>query len=588
MPLASEQNSMKYSVLAFAVVVVAVVVLLVSWPPRLAVGSSSETFTHPPVALRDEAGKTVNPQDADAKPYSPRKTCGGCHPYDTITKAYHFQMGAEVMSDDWGAKNRNRPWIQSPGQNGGQHHMSYMWLAKKVNRTEAEVGLSTYQYAQTCAVCHPGGSIFENDRDGRRYDTRQAAEPEIASSLDGDYHKAAWDRSGVLEADCLMCHKPDYDHKARTTQVSSANYRWAATAGAGVGDVEGSVIAGQTPTLKYKPSNDSSDRITIVPKRPTDRNCLLCHGEAETKKRGHVWDGRNEDVHSGAGMTCISCHPSGIDHQIAKGRSNSVFVNDELDSDEVSCVSCHTEGRMGASRPKHEGIPPNHLKTIACVTCHVRDSNVTAVHTVDTTTGKTVGTPTNPAAKKYGETASWQPAYFRLKDGKISTGNALLPAWWGNRVGNVIHPLTLAETGRAYEKVKDSIRDDNGDGKPEANTGAEIATMLRSVGQTMTGGRFDVARPVFVKGDKVYEVRNRSLKAEKHPQASPMRWTFSHNVSSAKRALGANGCTDCHGSSSTFFVSPVTTDPFGPDGKPRKQPMWRYLGLKDYVRNAGG
>ena len=136
--------------------------------------------------------------------------------------------------------------------------------------------------------------------------------------------------------------------------------------------------------------------------------------------------------------------------------------------------------------------------------------------------------------------------------------------------------------------MKDSIRDDNGDGKPEANTGAEIATMLRSVGQTMTGGRFDVARPVFVKGDKVYEVRNRSLKAEKHPQASPMRWTFSHNVSSAKRALGANGCTDCHGSSSTFFVSPVTTDPFGPDGKPRKQPMWRYLGLKDYVRNAGG
>ena len=464
--------------------------------------------------------------------------------------------------------------------------MSYMWLAKKVNRSEAEVGLTTYQFAQTCAVCHPGGANFERDRDGKRYDTRQRAEPQLASTLDGDYHKAAWDRSGVLEADCLMCHKPDYDHKARTAQLASGNYRWAATVGAGFGDVEGAVNMGQAPVLKYRAQNGADDQVTVMPARTTDRNCLLCHGEAETKKRGHVWDGRNEDVHAAAGLNCSSCHPSGLDHQIVKGRSNGVFLHNELDSDKVSCASCHADGRLGAQSPKHAGIPPDHLKKMTCVTCHVRDSNVTAVHTVDTTTGKTVGIPTSPAAKKYGETAPWQPAYFRLSDGRISVGNALLPSWWGNRSGNIIHPLTLAETARAFEQVKERIMDDNGDGKPEANTGTEIAAMLRAVETTLQGGRFPAIRAVYVKGDKIYELRNGFLKADAHPQATPLKWTFSHNVSSAKRALGVNGCSDCHGATSTFFDAPVTTDPFGPTGRPVTRPMWQAVGLKPQARAA--
>jgi hypothetical protein len=533
---------------------------------------------HVPVVLKDEAGNPVRPDAADPKPYSPRQSCGGCHPYDKITKAYHFTMGADVMSDDWGAKHRNRPWMSSPGQNGGQQHMSYAWLAKKGNARADAVGLTTYAFARTCAVCHPGGSIFEKDRDGKRYDVRQAAEPKLAASLDGDYHMADWVRSGVLEADCLMCHMPNYDMKGRTEQLTKLNYRWAATVGAGLGTVEGAVADGQTPKLTYRSDAAAGGTVSVVPKRASSQNCLHCHGEAEVKKRGHVWDGRNEDVH--AKIACTTCHRAGADHQIAKGQSNAVFLHDELDDPKLSYAGCHNARRLGAKKPAHRGIPADHLEKMTCVVCHVRDSNVTAVHTVDTTTGKSIGVPTNFAAHKYGETAAWQPALFRLRDGRISIGNALLPAWWGVRVGNVIHPLTFAETGRAYETVKGLIKDDNGDGKPEANTEAEIVAMLEAISRTMAGGRFEHVSPAYVKGHEVWEMRDGRLVHGPHPEASPLRWTFSHNVSKASRALGAGGCTDCHGKPGGVFGTSVTIDPYGPDGKPVTVPAWKYLKLK--------
>lgn len=546
---------------------------------------SEEQKSHIAVQFKDAIGNPIDPAAPDPQPYSPRMTCGGCHPYETIAGGYHFTLGADSISDDHGMKS-GRPWIISDGMAGSQQHMSYAWICKKKNKSEAEVGMTPYQYSQTCGVCHAGGGLMETDRDGQRYDVRQSRNPEIAESFDGDYHKAAWDKSGVVEVDCLMCHQAGYDAKARNDQLAKANFKWASTAGAGLGSVTGSVASGETPKLTYATDRFSGALAKLIISKPTDQNCLQCHGEAEVKKRGHVWDGRADDVHSSAGLKCIACHSSGLDHQFAKGRSNEVRLRDDLDSDKVSCISCHSEGRLDARKPAHNLLPADHLDKIACVTCHVRDSNVTAVLAVDTTTGKTAGIPTSWQAKKYGESFRWQPAYFRLSDGKIYSGNALLPVWWGNRVGKVIHPLTLPETGKAYESVKDQISDDNGDGKAEANTDAEMKAMLGAMSETLRGGRFTTIRPTYVKGDKVYELKAGRLVISGHPQASPLRWTMSHNVSPASKALGAGGCADCHGADSSFFNSPVTTDPYGSDGRPVTVPMWQYLGLKPDVLEA--
>ncbi len=53
-------------------------------------------------------------------PYSPEQTCGSCHDYEAITSAYHFQIGATDMGDDWGKKHSQYHYshLLSAGQYG--------------------------------------------------------------------------------------------------------------------------------------------------------------------------------------------------------------------------------------------------------------------------------------------------------------------------------------------------------------------------------------------------------------------------------------------------------------------------------------
>jgi len=103
--------------------------------------------------------------------------------------------------------------------------------------------------------------------------------------------------------------------------------------------------------------------------------------------------------------------------------------------------------------------------------------------------------------------------------------------------------------------------------------------MLESIGRMLEGGRFTTVSPAYVKGHAVWEVRDGRLVSGPHPQASPLRWTLSHNVSKASRALGAGGCADCHGKPGGVFGTTVTVDPWDRDGKPVTVPAWRYLRL---------
>lgn len=74
-----------------------------------------------------------------------------------------------------------------------------------------------------CGGCHPGGGGLEFDRDGQRYDQRLKADPSLAQSLDGDYHKSKWDKSGVVEADCFLCHVQGYDFGERHIPCQNPN-----------------------------------------------------------------------------------------------------------------------------------------------------------------------------------------------------------------------------------------------------------------------------------------------------------------------------------------------------------------------------
>jgi len=182
------------------------------------VNAFDKPVNHPPIPLLDEQGNHVLESN---NPYSPKKSCegSGCHDYEAITHAYHFEMGRDEADDNYGAI-RGLPNLVSPGYYGGYTCMggdTQRVLAKKNNTNPDEFAdLGSAGWVKECMSCHTGGGWAEKDREGIRYDEKNVAD---IKKYDGDYyerhtmpdgqsHLMLWDwkKSGVGEADCMFCH----------------------------------------------------------------------------------------------------------------------------------------------------------------------------------------------------------------------------------------------------------------------------------------------------------------------------------------------------------------------------------------------
>ena len=202
--------SMFFIVLSFGVVPIAVA------------NTVDEPLLHPPIPLLDEAGNHVLDSGL---PYSPKMSCGssGCHDYDKITHAYHFEMGRDEARDDFGVK-RGLPHLISPGYFGGYACMggSNPEVTAMKNNTSADdfADKGSAGLIKRCIGCHTGGGWAEKDRNGKRYDE---SDPASIAPFDGDYFNRGtdennqdadlsvvsrwdWNKSGVVEADCMLCH----------------------------------------------------------------------------------------------------------------------------------------------------------------------------------------------------------------------------------------------------------------------------------------------------------------------------------------------------------------------------------------------
>ncbi len=473
-------------------------------------------------------------------------------------------------------------------------------MAKKHNESPDEIDITVWQWVTTappnlppCAGCHPGGGPLEHDREGKRYDVTLAANPALRDSLDGDYIGSHWDKSGVLEADCLICHSPEYDWKGRIGQLKSWNLKWAATAAGRLGVVKGRIfnpetkqLTGETPTVVYNRRlfNEDGKVVLSINYRPADANCMQCHGPADMKKRGFSWDDPiNPDVHNQQGIHCVDCHPGDLAHNFAKGHTTIETVRDDLDNTMRTCEDCHTTGYLGASIPQHLNIPPSHLETIACETCHIPQKHRAAGEYFDSTYGSLhwdiIG-----EAEKWGQPADWYPAY-EFFDGQIHPVNPIFGIWWGNRdADGVVYPLFARELAAAWEQYKDQVTDDNGDGFPEVNRPEEITAGLRALEQTLAGNaRFTQVHPVFVKGDKLWEFGpDGTLTGHPAPECVSEAFSISHNVAPAEEALGAGGCVDCHGFQGEFFQRTHIVDPFDETGNPVVEPVRWTIGVSDF------
>lgn len=604
----------------------------------------------PPFFLKDEDGTIIDPvhrinQD---RPYSPKKTCGACHDYDLITSAYHFQQGKnEKIKPELAAAYS---WMLSPGNYGGRYCTvapNFRQLARKKNKNSREIDLSSFEFARACSDCHPGGGPLEYDRDGNRYD-RYAKDPANCivpggeNGFDGDYFKSRWAESGVLEADCLLCHLPSYDHKAREAQIKALNFRWAASAGADFATVEKSVAQNAAPAIKYKTEifqTDGKVALNIVKEVPEEK-CLNCHLEPDWKKKGEPYSHRT-DIHLRAGLKCVDCHVTGRSatderiagrerHEISKGDDPTGLVRDDLDNSMRTCRDCHMDGLLNAPVPRHVSLPPRHLDKIACQTCHIPQRQVKAALMQDSTVfntapriakeGNQIWTFYGPDMKPwnlYGEASSftnrreplflYEPVRAWYK-GQIYPMNRVDSIWIG-----ILEPdgkgLDQAYMKDLYamwtEHHKDPVNnfpelgritDDNGDSVSEANRPEEIQGLLAAVKRYLVSQEepLDGRQVILVSGSRYTQ----DGMTWKDIYFTPKPWEYtayastfklSHGISSASSALGAGGCTDCHGSCSSFWTRPVMKKPFSGEGAtPIFEPNSVLLGMSPLAVKMSG
>ena len=603
----------------------------------------------PPFFLRDEAGRIINPitgENAD-QPYSPKQTCGGagCHNYDLITQGFHFQQGAdEQTTADQAARCQ---WASTPGLYGGTWCSPgplYRSLAPKRNASGRTIDMTSFGLITAgCAKCHPGGGPLEYDRDGYRYDERMR-DPAAGlttggdNNFDGDYYKARWSETGVLEADCLLCHLPEYNFAARNAQLDALNFRWAPTAGAGLGEVTGAVAKNETVAVaydasKFNPDGTLSPHIVVSPRNET---CLACHAQPGWKKRGANFRART-DVHLRAGLRCVDCHPAGsraIDprvrgrevHQFGKGDDPGGQVRNDLDNTVRDCADCHTSGYLGAPIAEHRNLPPLHLERIACQTCHIPERVVMPIQ-VQASDVFNPAPKIPPGGKQlwtfygvdgdyrnhYGylemmgyddkPTEPFRPMLTLYKD-KIYPVNRVHTAWPGieeDGKPGLAQPLMsdirkMWTTHRAdptkYPRLAE-ITDDNGDGVIEVNRPEEIDALIASVTQmlTETGWPMEGKRVVWVMNDRVYTSGTQYHLIPKHDwEASPYGnvHKYSHDVYPAKAALGTKGCTECHAAGSPFFFAAALEYPFDEEARPVTRAQYELLGYRGRPRDYTG
>ncbi len=601
----------------------------------------------PPFHLRDEQGRVINPvtgENAD-QPYSPRQTCGACHDYDKIVQGYHFAQGkGEPPTADQTARVA---WTSTPGNYGGSWCSPaplYRYLSPKQNQSPRMMDMTSFDFVTVgCANCHPGGGPLEFDREGRRYD-QWTSDP--ASKLtsggdnayDGDYHKARWSETGVLEADCLLCHSPDYAHEARRAQLKALNFRWAATAASGLGTVTGSIQSGQPPQVNYDVTAFGSDgRLTLhMVRSPRNESCMSCHEQPGWKKRGANYRGRT-DVHLRAGLRCVDCHPSGSSaddpringrevHDFGKGDDPGGQVRNDLDNTVRDCATCHDTGRFGAPQAAHAGLPKLHLDRIACQTCHIPERLVKPISFQASdvlnpgvripSRGKQLWTfygPEMAYRNHYGymgmmgfdnkPTESFKPALVRYK-GKIWPVNRVHTAWPAIQVDgqtSLMQPKMSdirkmwadhqADPANNYASLA-TIRDDNGDGVIEINRPQEIDALISAVTRMLeaTGYPMEGKRVVWVMNDRVYQTGENYQIVPKHAwEASPYGnvHKYSHDVMPAQAALGAGGCTDCHSPDSSFFYAQQVVYPFDGKAVPITVAQYDLMGLDGWVVTLG-
>lgn len=502
--------------------------------------------------MYSDDGVRIRSYYQNPKPFSTRITCGRCHQYGTVSRGWHFNgYQSEAFNDegelvkiDWGRPGQ--PWVLTDISTRTQIPIS----GRKWPGTFApeEVGMSSWEFLEMNSSYFPGGS----------YGEIEAEHP---------YELARQEISGNYEINCLACHSADsrQDQDMAALQAARQNYRWIPTASSHMGVVDGDVL---DLTIFDDPASDSFPRVTYqeglfdgedmvffdITGKPSNERCYFCHSNQDLSvDQEQEWT-RDEDVHLKAGLNCVDCHRNGDDHMMTRG------IESEGPGKTLTCEGCHVgehdidspeQGRLGAPKPKHRGIPTIHFEKMTCTACHsgtwpAEEANRWKTARMHRTGLHGKHTPYVPQPHVYA------PVLMKGQDGKIGPYKMFWPAYWGLSDGETITPIPPKNVLAKAEHLLDIKAEKEDDWRPL--TEEQIRDVLQALKQ-------DDSEPVYIAGGKLYQLDSEDkIVSNEHGDADPYAWPIAHDVRPAEQSLGVRLCKDCHTTDSPFFFGQVQVD----------------------------
>jgi hypothetical protein len=394
-------------------------------PAKKSTWDGSQSVPVHQLQLRDEFDTPIVPTESYPLPFSSRFTCAPCHDYGVIGQGLHFN---NIEVEPTGRPGE--PWFWIEKKSGTVLPLSLQgwkgtWLPH-------QLGLSVWEFALLFGRHMAGGGVLEPEADMMSPGSR-------------------WNVSGGVEINCLACHNASrqQSHSEWAKQILRQNFRWAATASSGLGEVGGmasrlpgtwDVFDGPNlddtewavaPYVRYNGALfDSKHRVFFdIADSPEDNRCLVCHSVTPVDKQRMELD---VDVHMASGIRCVDCHRNGIDHRMVRG--------DGEETSAFSCVGCHlgpdlkkpvgpSVGRLGAPFPQHRGLPAVHLERLSCTVCHSGPRLKKETTSVRTSRANRLGI--------YG-IADWstvlprvvEPVFFKIDGKKIMPHRLVWPSFW--------------------------------------------------------------------------------------------------------------------------------------------------------------
>jgi hypothetical protein len=396
------------------------------------------------IQIKDEFDQLIVPSESYPLPYSTKYTCAPCHDYSIIRQGLHF---SSPSSPPYGRPGE--PWIWVDAKTGTVLPLTYQDREGAWN--PSDLGLTPWSFTLLFGRHMTGGGISEPHDEEASLESR-------------------WNVSGKLEINCMGCHNASrmQSHSEWAKQVLRQNFRWAAVAASGLGEVGGmaSRLPGTwdlydgpnpddtewavVPFVRYARERfDSKHRVffDIAPEMD-DQRCLACHSVHQVGAKRST---ANQDVHSAAGLKCVDCHPNDVSHKMIRGYEGEAAEYQEKERADFTCQGCHmgenlsrkggpAQGRLGAPYPQHPGIPAVHFEKLSCTVCHAGALPQKILTRVRTSRANRLGI--------YG-IAQWftewphivEPVYLRDSTGKISPHRLIWPAFWARLEGERIYPI---------------------------------------------------------------------------------------------------------------------------------------------------